>query len=487
MKKIILTTFVLIASFLIVLVSYNPGQANDNVVIDFEGLNAGDFVQKVSYGQGIHGRQIDGSVTIFGHNKFFPGENAAMIFDAACPGGCTGFDFDLFAPDQGKVLIVSQNLDPDDPNDAEFAVTQELYFQDLGIGKVTVESLIIGDVEDYEEGGMLEFYSDGSEGTLLATIPIPITGNNEYEPPIQVGVSGVDYMRISLKGSAAIDDIILTPEPDEDVLYLSDTALKTDGISNLFRVEIDEVNSSANLILLPNGRIDYNHVDTLASTPDGSRLYFVHEETRDDGKPAILGYYDHETASVQEIGEIYVDGDRNNPVEIIDQAAFSPDGILYITGSRQNMLYIVNPENAEAVELGTVVTEKESEEVILNIAGADIAFTENGTLYLWINRGKEDAPAGLYLLTLPNQDDSVKASHLGLGDEDHIFLGLALRDGGIGDLVGMTRDDQLHIMDRADASDVIPPLPIFKDGEPFDATSGDMSIGPFTEGNVSSP
>lgn len=482
MMKIIYTTFILTTFLLTFLVVPNPVQAENDVVIDFEGLEAGTFVQSVSYGQGISGMPIDGSVTIFGHNNFFPGENAAMTFDAACPEGCTGFDNDLFAPEQGMVLIVSQDMDPGDPNDAQFEVSQEFFFQDLGAGIFTVESLTIGDVEDYEAGGLIEFYAGGWDGTLLATIPIPVTGNNVYAS-LPAGVSGVDYMRVSLKGSAAIDDISLTPEPEKEILYLSNTVVKHDGISNLYRLEIDEVNSQANLIPLPNGTVNYDHVDTIAVTPDGSRLYMIDEDTRNDPDSLpILSYYDFQTASVQEIGVVLVDGEK---VLAIDQAAFSPEGRLYIASSTLNKLYTVNLENAEATEVGTLVNEATDTE--LNVNGADVAFSAYGELYLWINNAEEGAPAGLYLLELPGEDGQVKASHLGSGDHDHFLQGVAMRWNGKGDLVGMTRENELHIIDPTDATDVVPPLLFYLDGELFQTTWGDLSIGPFAQVRAANP
>lgn len=466
--------------FLIVLVANDPAKAESNVVIDFEGLEAGTFVQSVSYGQGIHGMPVDGSITVYGRNILFPTENAAMTFDATCPGGCSGFDYDLFAPEQGMVLIVSQDMDASYPNDADFAVTQELSFQDLATGKVTVDSLTIGDIDPYEEGGMPEFYAGGSDGTLLDSAPIPVTGNNVYKS-LPIGVSGVDYMRVSLKGSGAIDNILLSIKSMEEVLYLSDTVVKYDGISNLYRVEIEEVNARANLILLPNGLVDYDHVDSLASTPDGSRLYFVDEDTRDPDSLSILAYYDHGTATLQEIGNIQVGGEQ---VRGIDQAAFSPDGVLYLTGSELDKLYTVDLVDAEATEIGTLVNESTS--AVLNIDGADIAYTAQGALYLWINFEREGAPIGLYTLSLPAQDGSVLATYLGAGSDDHLFRGLAFRANGIGDLVGSTRENELHIMNLVDGSDVLPPLPLYLEDEPFDTAAGDMSIGPFAEVAVSS-
>jgi hypothetical protein len=101
------------------LVAIVPASAASVSVIDFEGLAEGAIVSSVAYGAGISGDPVSGSVSVYGHNPVFAGTNAAMIFDAACPGGCSGQDQDLFNAAQGKVLIVSEDLDQTDPDDSD--------------------------------------------------------------------------------------------------------------------------------------------------------------------------------------------------------------------------------------------------------------------------------------------------------------------------------------------------------------------------------
>jgi hypothetical protein len=325
---------------------------------------------------------------------------------------------------------------------------------------------------------MIELYSGGANGSLLAIVPLPDTGNNGLAT-VMVGVSQVDFMRVVINGSAAIDNIVLSPEVPqfEEVLYLSDTALKGDDASNLYRVEIDEAEGRANLILLPFGDLDYDHVDTLSCTPDGSRLYFI-----DDGNQpaatyqATLGYYQVETGLVHEVGIVNANGEQ---LLRIDQAAFSPVGDLYITSSRFDTLYVVDLGTAEASELGKVVDQATG--TPLNITGADIAFSNDGTLYLWANESREGAPRGLYVLALPAQGGLVEASFIGPGSDIYDYVGFALRANGAGDLVGSTPSDSVHVISKSNAEDVFPPLPLYLDGVPFNSITGDMSIGPFAQ------
>lgn len=454
-------------------------------LIDLEGLPAGTVVSSLESGNGVSGDPVTGTIRVHGVNRMFPAEtNTAMVFDSTCPPGgipesCSGGDADLFKPELGKVLIISEDLDTLDPDDADnIASVFEFDFSGFGTGKVLVESMSVMDVEEAqgEGGAVIELYSGGLAGSLQASVPIPDTGNNGVVT-LPVGVGGVDFMKVIVNGSIAIDNIALMPEepPMEEILYLSDTALIDDGISHLFRVVLDEANERANLILLPAGEVNYDHVDTLASTPDGSRLYFV-----DDGAEpreiaiSTLAYYDLSDDSIHEIGVVQAGG--QNLIRI-NQAAFSPDGVLYITSALDEKLYTVDLDTAEAFEVGLVVNQETGTTV--NITGADIVFSAEGSLYLWTNASKNGAPATLYLLKLPPENGLVMATFIGVAADEHVVRGLALRDNGNGDLVVSTDADDIHIYSRQDGT-LIKTLPLYLDDAPFDARAGDMSIGAFT-------
>lgn len=194
--------------------------ANTSSLIDFEGLPEGAIVSSVSFGSGISGDDAGGAVSVSGFNpKIDPPSNAAMIFDAEClPGGtsadCTGGDSDLNKPSLGNVLIISEDLDSTDPDDADVVgAFFKFDFSGWGPGTVTVWSIDVLDVEDTEGGAKIELFFGGVSGTLLDTVAIPPTGDNGLAT-VAVGTSGVDFMRVTLNGSGAIDNIEIETEDE---------------------------------------------------------------------------------------------------------------------------------------------------------------------------------------------------------------------------------------------------------------------------------
>ena len=209
--------------------------------INFEGLAAGMIVNQVSPGLGMSGT-ITGFVGIYGFNPDFPGQNAAMIFDSSCPPGytpssCSGGDKDLGTPNehytfkpagtvipgpgvgaggfpgnslsQGKTLILSEDLDSGDPDDAD---NLDMYvdFDFAGVtGNVGVDSVTIMDVEreQGESGTYLEFWTGGS---ALPTdmVAIPPTGDNGVVTIKKIDLASVNKMRANFNGSGAILSVI---------------------------------------------------------------------------------------------------------------------------------------------------------------------------------------------------------------------------------------------------------------------------------------
>ena len=454
--------------------------------VDFEGLAAGTIVSSISSGQGMSGNPVPGLVASTGSNPAFgTSPNAAMIFDSTCPPlhlprSCSGEDRDLFKPELGKVLIISEDMDSSDPDDADLPGAYfDFDFTGWGNGLVTVKSLQVMDVEvaQGEGGAHILLYSGGVDGTLLRTVDIPNTGNNGLAT-IAINVPGVDFMRVTLNGSGAIDNLVVHPE---DILYLSDTHKYKDGVSGLYRVVLDPAAGRANLILLPNGVVKYDNVYALAATPDGSRLYFINS---DGPNTSVLAYYDVAAATVHEIGQLKVNGQG---VVQIHQASFSPGGILYITTIKNinmsvelaNKLYTVNLGTAEMTEVGLLVNQATG--ATLNISAGDIAFKSDGTLYLFFNPATSPgAPRGLYTVSQKPINGKVNATFLNNpSDESHTFRGLGFRWGGTGALVGSTITDEIHVHNPATGQNVISPLPTYFNGANYDLHGGDMSTGPF--------
>jgi hypothetical protein len=210
-----------IFALLFVLISIFSVQAQTGTVstINFEGIPTGTIVDSVSYGNGISGDPVSGFVDVFGLNPDFgPDTNAAMIFDATCPPGnvpqdCTGGDDDLFQPSEGKVLIISEDLDSSDPDDADLVGAQFFFdYSNLGpTGIVSVTSIDILDVETEEFGdAFMDLFGPGDE--LLAHIQVPETGNGQAAT-VPINIAGVGSMVVDLDGSGAITNVhLIVPE-----------------------------------------------------------------------------------------------------------------------------------------------------------------------------------------------------------------------------------------------------------------------------------
>ncbi len=200
--------------------------------IDFEldaaddPLVAGDLVG------GIPGLLGPG-VTVSSHNE---ATKPAMIFDTACPGGCSGGDRDLGTPNQdfggpgigagggagtdgqnalalGKVLIISEDGDSNDPDDNSGGGTLIFTFDH----DVHVERVQVIDIDEGAAGQVTAYDAGGS--VVLASAMLDNRGNNSVQT-VQLGASGVRSLEIEFPGSGAVSQIVFCDEsaciPDID-------------------------------------------------------------------------------------------------------------------------------------------------------------------------------------------------------------------------------------------------------------------------------
>jgi hypothetical protein len=271
-----------------------------------------------------------------------------------------------------------------------------------------------------------------------------------------------------------------------EVLYIVDTMAIDDGLSAIYRVDLQ--NGVANLVLMPNGILSFNHADVLAAEPDGSKLWFIDDMygqrgTTDTG---ILGWYNVADATVHTVAVVTCAVDdfyftAGAPLVQIDQAAIATNGTLYIANNLSDSIYTVDKNTAVATLVGRVAT---ADGTVVNIGGADIAFAADGTFYLWINLATT-TPAGLYTLQLPAVNGIVTATWIGgTQDLERRFTGLAIRANGLGDLVGSITagayGNTVVVVDKT--TGLFTEIdPMMSGGVAFDHTWGDMSIGPFPQ------
>ena len=218
MRKIIGAGIAVFAvAMLVVVTQLGTGEVRadiDPATIDFEaGFSEGDIVSGVSCGTGMTCTADPGGfVGVFGDSADagIPG-NAAMIFDAEClPGGipsdCSGGDDDLLFPGQGNMLIITEDEDASDPDDADLVnAFFQFDFSTWGPGTVCVDSITYGDVEAKETGAQAQVFPSGT------IFPLPDTGDNVLNT-VLIGECGVVAMDVTLNGSGAIDDIAIELE-----------------------------------------------------------------------------------------------------------------------------------------------------------------------------------------------------------------------------------------------------------------------------------
>ncbi|MFB6079610.1 MAG: YncE family protein [Haloferacaceae archaeon] len=249
----------------------------------------------------------------------------------------------------------------------------------------------------------------------------------------------------------------------EETLYLSDSGLDIDdgNGSKLFEVDLDDANQVANLTLL--AELDdelYDQVDALAATPDGSTVYAIDKFSKH------LGAYDVNSGVFTDRGEI-----SGLPDEVV-QAAFSPDGVFYVSSDSGDDLYVVDPSVPEVTDTVDLADD-------FDMRGADIVFDAAGTLFIFTNGGDGNGP-GLYKIdSFASATEPISPDFVGAPAQPY-FTGLAIRAAGTGDLVGSTHTtsdglSQIFTIDPTDGSKIL--AYDTEQGTDYDVGYGDMTVG----------
>jgi hypothetical protein len=232
--KPIIIVFALIFMFVFFLTTSVSTKAQQvSAVIDFEGIPPGTIIDRVYSGYGISGDPMEGYVSVMAFTPDSVDVNRAMIFDARCPPGnvpadCTGNDSDLFNPSFGNTLIISEDLDTSDPDDADVpgSIIRFVYSRFAACPNCAnsqgarVESIEVHDIEEDQgelENALIMFFGQG--GAPLGTRDIPHTGNGGTAL-VPVGIDGVLAMEVDLAGSGMINNIRFSAEPTAvELLY----------------------------------------------------------------------------------------------------------------------------------------------------------------------------------------------------------------------------------------------------------------------------
>lgn len=196
-------------------------------VIDFNNLATGTIVDNEFVTDGV-------TISASG------GSNQAMIFDTSNP---TGGDSDLATNNLGKVLIISEDGDSNDPDDNGSGGTFTFDFD----GAVTVNSLTF---LDNEEGSIVKFYD--TDGNLMETVNVP-GGSNNGQQNVSFDVEHVGSMEVTLCGSAAIDNLSF------DASQAGDGAVDGEETGEVMELDYDDANAPTD----QGGDIITNFADTI--------------------------------------------------------------------------------------------------------------------------------------------------------------------------------------------------------------------------------
>jgi gliding motility-associated-like protein len=255
----------------------------DTLIVNFDngGFNAGNLVSEINF--------EGGRIQVFGLNPKFPDQNAAMIFDSGNP---TGGDFDLGTPNEQyggpgmnlegglvagndtamhNVLIVSEDLDSTDPDDAsDHEISLVLDFS-------TPVTLVSLDLLDLDSGEVTLILSD-SAGNEIYLTHIPETGCNGIAN-IVLNIEGVSSIFLGLNGSGALDNLkfllgqgsantspvaeddFYSIDAEEDLIVDAPGVLENDSDADgddLTIISFDSTSSDGGTVLInPDGSLTY--------------------------------------------------------------------------------------------------------------------------------------------------------------------------------------------------------------------------------------
>ena len=364
------------------------GSQNINENIDFNDLAAGDLVTT---------QFVDKGFTVTSSDP----ANPVMVFDSANP---TGGDSDLGTSNLGNVLILSEDRDPDDPDDNAGGGAFVFDFENPA-------NIVNLGLLDIENGATITLkFADGSSQDVNVAAVADNGQTTEW-----LNADNVIQMTVAIPGSGAIDNLCFSMDPDagdgNDVIDAGD------GDDTVFgNAGDDTITGGAG-------------ADTLVGGDDADTIFGGAGDTVDGSE----GGDDNDTLDLSGQGPIRViydpTNDENGVVEFLDGSG-DPTGSLSFTNI-ENVVGDIVPEGDGIVE------------------GDDNANT--------IDAGFAGDPNGDFVdandALLPGegpQDDIIIAG----GGDDNVFAGEGDDDvlGGAGDdtLRGETGDDYLDGNDGDD-------------------------------------
>ena len=261
---------------------------------------------------------------------------------------------------------------------------------------------------------------------------------------------------VGIVGIPAVSGSAFASSHAAETLYLTDSGGDNGGnfLTKLYSVDLDAsvTPPRANLQLLvelTDG--DFDQVDAIAATPDGSEIHMVDKNSKH------LGRYDVGAGTFSDGGAI-----AGLPGGVV-LATYSLDGTFYVASQSNNTIYTVDPSGPSASPYVTVSG--------ANVQGADLAFDSAGTLYLY-SSGAQTLYTVDYDSTSPTFGEATF-----VGETGDFFTGLAVRDDGAGDLVGSnTTRDEIVVVDKGTGAQGTA-FEMYLDDDRYAYGYGDMTVG----------
>ncbi|MEJ6402774.1 SdrD B-like domain-containing protein, partial [Yoonia sp. 2307UL14-13] len=341
-------------------------------LLDFEGVAAGTVVSD----------QFAGVTITAQRDRDNTDANDAMLFDSANP---TGGDTDLAFADQGNLLIISEDNDSSDPDDAlggmitfDFDAPSDLH------------NIKIFDIE--QEGGTITLTLASGETRI---IPIPATGDNS-EQTIALDAADVTQMEIALVSSGAIDDLCWAPGAAPDVGALTGRVFMDaddDG------VDTDEMGVAGVPVTLVDA--DGNDVATVTTGADGSYVF----------ADVVPGSYSVRFPTVTDDGKVLVDQDAGDD-DAVDSDADPATGLTA-------PITVVAGETTEDVDAGL------ADPGTASLGGRLFADSDDDAID---NGNGDEAGIGGQTVILQDGDGNVIAEQVTGDDGSYLFEDLAAGD-----------------------------------------------------------
>ncbi len=241
-------------------------------------------------------------------------------------------------------------------------------------------------------------------------------------------------------------------EQCEGVTYLMSIAEKKE----LYKVTYIDGESKANLELIAK-LDDGGH---LAALPGSQMIYTVRGD--------LLSKFNLDTKELTTVGNIRTS--KGTVVNGMVQMGFAPDGTLYGSSSKLDRIYKIDLLTAAAIDLGQIKSPAGSELEYLDIAGGDLVFKQDGTLFIFGRAGGDSSERSIYV---------VKEGTSGLYAEffSGPFIsstGMAILNGGRGNFVVSLYKKGLAIVD-AQSGKLLEEVELILDNQSFLPGWGDMS------------